>query len=63
MAKEKIGADVLDKKPRTKQLKIEGDFWEFAKKLKAQKKEEQEETNCLNFQHLWEKNLQKSQCI
>jgi len=43
MAKEKIGADVLDKKPRTKPLELEGDFWEFVKQLKAQKKEEQEE--------------------
>jgi hypothetical protein len=41
--KQKIGTDVLDKKPKTKPLEIQGDFWEFAKQVKTQKREEQEE--------------------
>lgn len=43
MSKEKIGTDVLGKKPRTKPLEIECDYWEFAKQVKAQKREEQDE--------------------
>ena len=43
MPKEKIGTDVLGKKPKRKPLEIECDYWEFTKQVKAQKKEEQEE--------------------
>ena len=43
MSKEKIGTDILGKKPKRKPLELEGDYWEFAKQVKAQKREEQDE--------------------